>query len=325
MRSQHRLGILLLCLFAAAPAPSLPPVQEPAGGQKHALLVGVRQYESPALRPLRFADRDVEELAKVLVEIGFAEENVRVLTQERAARELRALPTSRNIRNELSRMLKLVELRDNPADTVVVALAGHGFLDPKTQTSCFCTADTRAQELSPEDPALIDLVRLYDQLQKSRAGFKLLLVDACRNDPLNPRRAVRPVVELVSVSRPLKKRPPGGVAALFSCSEGQFAYEDDKLQHGVFFHFVIEGLRGKADLDGDGTILLGELATYTSTEVFRFVDKTRNDEQVPEYVFKANQVPLVERARAPRPITSSVGMTLVPIPAGEFLMGSPDS
>ena len=55
------------------------------------------------------------------------------------------------------------------------------------------------------------------------------------------------MVDLVSVTRPLKKRPPGGVAALFSCSEGQVAYEDDDLKHGVFFHFVIQGLKGKAD------------------------------------------------------------------------------
>src|SRR5262249_33359987 len=88
---------------------------------------------------------------------------------------------------------------------------------------------------------------------------------------------------------------------------------------------VIEGLRGKADADGDGTVLLGELANYTSTEVFRFVDRTRNDEQVPEYVFKANSVPLVERL-VPEEITTRVGrIRLKRIPAGSFLMGSPGS
>ena len=251
--------------------------------------------QDPALRTLNYPDRDVEELAKVLVEAGFSGDDIRVLTQERAARELRSMPSSDNIRTELARMLKLVELRDNPADTVLVALAGHGIMDPKSEASYFCPADTGAKDLAPDDPALIDLGQLYDQLRRSKAGFKLLLVDACRNDPLNPRRAVRPVVDLVSVTRPLKKRPPGGVAALFSCSEGQVSYEDDDLKHGVFFHFIIEGLRGKADADGDGKVLLGELANYTSTEVFRFVDRTRNDEQLPEYLFKANSVPLVER------------------------------
>ena len=39
---------------------------------------------------------------------------------------------------------------------------------------------------------------------------------------------------------------PRGVGALFSCSSGEFAHESEKLKHGVFFHYVLEGLRGKA-------------------------------------------------------------------------------
>ncbi len=41
-------------------------------------------------------------------------------------------------------------------------------------------------------------------------------------------------------------KPPGGVAALFSCSAGQRAFEHESLKHGVFFHHVLEGLGGKA-------------------------------------------------------------------------------
>ncbi len=156
-----------------------------------------------------------------------------------------------------------------------------------------------------------------------------MLVDACRNDPLSPRRSIRPIAELVSVTRPFKKRPPGGVAALFSCSEGQVAYEDDDLKHGVFFHFVIEGLKGNADEESgnrDGKVTLGELASYTSTEVYKFVDRTRNDEQLPEYLFKANSINLVDLGgQRTRSVTNSLGMKFAPIKAGEFLMGSPDT
>ena len=67
------------------------------------------------------------------------------------------------------------------------------------------------------------------------------------------------------------------MAALFSGSEGQFAYEDDDLKHGVFFHFVIEGWQCKADEEGgnrNGKLTLGELASYTSMGVFKYVDRT---------------------------------------------------
>jgi formylglycine-generating enzyme required for sulfatase activity len=277
---------------------------------------------------LKYSERDIEDLAMVLKDAGFPAGNLRILTQERSARRRRDQPTSENIRTELNRMLKLVELADDPAATVLVALAGHGIMDPKAEKSYFCPADTSALNLSPDDPALIDLGALYDQLKASPAGFKLMLVDACRNDPLNPKRSTRPIAELVSVTRPFKKRPPGGVAALFSCSEGQVAYEDDDLKHGVFFHFVIQGLKGKADEESgnrDGKVTLGELASYTSTEVYRYVDRTRNDEQLPEYLFKANSINLVDLGGKPSgSFTNSIGMKFALIKAGEFLMGSPD-
>ena len=66
--------------------------QEVVQGKKYALLVGVREYETPALRTLKYSDRDVEDLAKVLLDAGFPEANLRILTQERAARGLRHLP-----------------------------------------------------------------------------------------------------------------------------------------------------------------------------------------------------------------------------------------
>jgi len=179
---------------------------EPNKAQKYALLVGVREYKTPALRSLKYSERDIEDLAKVLLDAGFPEANLRILTQERAARGLRHLPTSDNIRTELDRMLKLVELADDPAATVIIALAGHGIMDPKAERCFFCPADTAAVNLSPDDPALIDLGALYDQLKASPAGFKLMLVDACRNDPLRPRRSIRPIAELVSVTRPFKKQ-----------------------------------------------------------------------------------------------------------------------
>jgi formylglycine-generating enzyme required for sulfatase activity len=304
-------------------------------GRLYALLVGVREYKTPALRPLKYTERDVEGLGSVLADCGYDPKNVhlRILTQTRGAQGLRYLPSSDNIRTELARMLKLVELDADAGtaedDTIIVALSGHGILDPKTETSFFCPEDTSARNLAPDDAALVNLGTLYDQLKASKAGVKLLFADACRNDPLSANKSVRPVVDLASVTRPLKKRKPGGVAALFSCSDGQVSYEDDDLKHGVFFHFVIEGLKGEADEKGDrdGKVTLGELANYTSKEVYSYVDRTRNDEQLPEYALKANSISLVDRPRIIRLpdliTTKTAGIKLKLIPPGRFIMGSP--
>ena len=49
-------------------------------------------------------------------------------------------------------------------------------------------------------------------------------------------------------------KPPDGVAAPFGCKAGERAYELAGLKHGVFFHHVLEGLRGEAaDRDDEVT------------------------------------------------------------------------
>src|SRR5262249_29206513 len=58
-----------------------------------------------------------------------------------------------------------------------------------------------------------------------------------------------------------------GVVAFFSCSKGQFAFEDEKLGHGVFFHHVIDGLSGAADGNKDGRITRLELEEYVRTSM----------------------------------------------------------
>ena len=118
-----------------------------------------------------------------------------------------------------------------------------------------CPADAR-----PDDKAtLISLKEVYQTLDGCEAQLKLLLSDACRNDPVAAvsRRAT---VVMGSVTRLQSVKLPGGVAALFSCSEGELAFENDALKHGVFFHFIIQGLRGEADSNNDKAIELLELS-----------------------------------------------------------------
>ena len=183
--------------------------------------------------------------------------------------------------------------------------------------------------------------RSTGDLAGCEARFKLLLSDACRNDPI---AAVsrRTSVNLESVTRPQLQRPPGGVAALFSCSEGELAYENDTLKHGVFFHFVIEGLRGAADFDKDGQIGLEELTFFAKRRVLDFVRAEYDGvRQMPVLKGEVGGLPVlvsldrpkIPEQPLPRPIlpreekktiTNSIGMKLVLIPAGEFLMGSTD-
>ena len=73
--------------------------------------------------------------------------------------------------------------------------------------------------------------------------------------------------KLESVTRPELPDPPGGTVALFSCSKDQVAYESDALKHGYLFHFVIDGLEGKAANKKDGRITWLGLAKHVDDEL----------------------------------------------------------
>jgi hypothetical protein len=58
-------------------------------------------------------------------------------------------------------------------------------------------------------------------------------------------------------------------AVLSSTSSTGVAIESGNLQHSVFAYFLLQGLSGKADLNGDGVITIEELSQYVEASVAR--------------------------------------------------------
>lgn len=243
-------------------------------GEKYALLVGVREYDKNELRTLPFSEADVEGMARLLRDSGYRPENVVVMTQSIGSKKPRFSPVAANIRKELELLLE----GRSEGDSIVIALAGHGVQFRDDDECYFCPTDAKLGEKE----SLIPLGQIYKTLEGCKANLKLLLVDACRNDPQADNSRARVQVKLESVTRPQAKEPPGGVAALFSCSAGERAFEHPELKRGVFFHFVIQGLGGEADFDRDKTVTLPELQQYTMKRVPDFVRAEYGVVQTPD-------------------------------------------
>ncbi|MBV8557303.1 MAG: caspase family protein, partial [Planctomycetaceae bacterium] len=308
--------VILLPVLAGVPVLAQEPSQQ--RGERYALLVGVRRYDPNELRSLPYSEPDIDELAEVLKARGYKPSNVVLMTQTAGAEDTRFLPLADHVRKELKLLLEDLE----EEDSVLVALAGHGVQFRGESESYFCPADARLADKR----TLIALSAVYKALEACRAGLKVLLVDACRNDPQSENSRARSVVDLVSITRPQHTPPPGGVVAFFSCSEGEKAFEHADLKHGVFFHFVIEALRGAAAGPGESEILIPDLEKYVKRHVRDFVREKYGVRQMPELRGTSRDlVPLVTLDLLKKRITNAIGMTLVLIPAGEFEMGSPDS
>ncbi len=148
-------------------------------------------------------------------------------------------------------------------DFIVVGFSGHGVhLKGK---SYLCPGDAKL-----DDPqSLIPLDSVYEMLQQSPAVLKLLLVDACRNDPrLDGERSFAPTEGTRQFATSLEQ-PPRGILLMTSCVPGEIAREEKEFGHGVFMHFLLDGLRGKADEDSSGGVSLIEAYRYAETRTPR--------------------------------------------------------
>lgn len=256
---------------------------EPASGkgQRRALLIGVNDYES--LKPLHYCEADATTLRDALVKLGFHPDDIKLLTSA-----TKIQPTRLNIEEQLDSLF--AGLSEN--DMVLISLSGHGgqftyrAAGGRTkEESFFCPKDARTKQ---PDRTMISTQEIYDRLDKCPAKFKLLLIDACRDEHLIPdddggrsgdldeSRAIEGFSKSI-----MDMRLPRGTFALVSCAAKEKSYESSKLKQGVFMYHVVQGSLGKADADGDGIVSLFELRNFviqqTTSFVFREFDRRKQN------------------------------------------------
>ena len=221
---------------------------EKASG-KFAVLVGVDEFEDPAVGSLQYTVQDIEIIYDQLLEIGFEKENIFVLKSHSGAANK---PTQKLIQNRIDRVFELA----GPNDLVFFAFSGHGLqID---DTIYFCAEDTYASDKETARNTAVSVSDVIKRFDTSPARFKWLVIDACRYNPFS-RGAEIPG------SRGIQNLddPPRGTAVMLSCAPGELSGEDKELKHGLFTYSFVEGLKGAADADSDGALTLYELAKYT--------------------------------------------------------------
>ncbi|MDX1964200.1 MAG: SUMF1/EgtB/PvdO family nonheme iron enzyme [Pirellulales bacterium] len=296
-------------------------------GKKYAVLVGVEKYDASQLNRLNYTINDAEDLGLQLKSLGF---DVTVMTQN--ADDTRLHPTTpEKIERVLTNRAKALDA----ADTLIFAFMGHGVqfaIDKEnmanaeeTQELYFCPADAQLDDRS----TLLSLEKVYTLMQECQAGRKLLLVDACRNDPQPKGKTRAKEVELEPVGRKIRTVPQG-MLAFFSCSPGEKAQEYpefiDGRGHGAFTGHVLKYLRGEAGPDKypQDELSLPEMVHYVQRETKDYVWNKDNADQIPVPYGKVASWSLGKvNSALKKEFTNSIGMKFALIPAGEFLMGSP--
>lgn len=240
--------------------PLAPPKRTPArAGGVFALLVGVDHYDNKKIGDLKYADGDAAGLAQVLRAHARRLDDVVQLTTSAAKPHL--TPRRHNVRRELKKLAGAC----TEADTLVVAFCGKEVLPRGNPAYFLGLADA-----DPADPSsLLSLAEVYAEVARSKAGFRLVLIDACRMPPQGD-------------DTPHPVAPPPGVTAFFGSSDREICFEDADHKHGVFSYYLIEGLRGDADLNRDGKVMLSELERFVKEGVPEHVRRKHKQKQDPE-------------------------------------------
>jgi len=227
-----------------------------------AVIVGVSKYQYPNLN-LRYADRDAEALYQLLLTPNggdFQLDHICKLTNEQA--------TTGNITRALRSFLK------KPAreDLVLIYFACHGSPDPDRPSNVYLlTYDTDPNDIAGTALPMDDIDRALKGILNSEKV--IILADTCHSAAIGGgiggRRSVVDDSKLMNRFLQEISRSKGGVALLSSAEANEVSFEDAKWGggHGVFTHYLLEGMRGAADHDGNGIVTIGELFEYVRDNV----------------------------------------------------------
>lgn len=231
-----------------------------------AVLIGISSYRETAIPEVKYARRDAEVLAKYFEQLsGIPKENIAVLTDGHA--------TKSDIEAYLDDWLP----RRATADSrVFLFYAGHGAPEPEGK-GAFIVPYEGHPDFSSK---MIPLSRVYDSLNRLKAREVVVFLDSCFSGAKGRsvmQQGIRPLVMNSEHQLAVKEKP-----LVMAASSGSEVTSDlDNARHGLFTYYLLKGLRGEADRNGNKRVELDELFAFVSSNVSRTASRELNRTQTP--------------------------------------------
>src|SRR5215216_1603933 len=275
MKIKSILSILLVALFVAYNAStskaqpkgralgiSNGPVKAlPSAAKRYAIVIGVDQYADTQITTLGGASNDAKALAKALVEYaGFPGEQVTLLASDQPAERQ---PTRGNILRRLSNLAAVIP-RDG---LLLLSFAGHG-IERGGQAFLLPSDSQVSNDVDLLEQTAINVSQIKDRIKKIGVPQVLLILDACRNDPVGRANADNPLTAAYTrgFNFDVRNREVQAFATLYATEVGRRAYEYKEKKQGYFTWILVEALRGAA-ANAKGEVTLAGLVTYLQERV----------------------------------------------------------
>jgi len=261
----------------------LPAIKAKPNKNSYAIVIGIEQYRQK-LPKADFATQDAKTVTEYLTKVmGYPEENVVTLINDRA------------LKSDMEKYFEKWLWNNVEKDgSVFIYYSGHGAPNPKTGDAYLVPYDG--------DPSFIDqtgysLKRLYDNLGKLQAKEIIVALDSCFSGAGGRSVIAKGARPLVMTMESLAI--PSKVAVLSASSGEQISSTYEEKGHGLFTYFMLKGIKGEGDTNGDGKVEIGELFEYIKPQVERIARKTYNNEQSPQLIapLEKQKMFLIEKGR----------------------------
>ena len=255
--SVSRRRVLLLAalwLSAAAHQGGLAAADSDSGPKRQwAILIGIEKYHRA--NHLRYTINDVKQIARALCDYGYCQRDDILELLETASN-----PKDQPLKSSIMAQVRDFLVKPGPEDHVLVFFSGHGFRD-----------DDGKLYLAPIDcdpknaPATgVSVQWLREQIAGCKAEFKLLILDACHAGSEKGDDDT-PSVSAKDLGDPFKDLT--NVVTLASSTGDQKSQIWEDMQQSLYSYWLVQGLKGNANKDGDANITIDELYEYLHRRV----------------------------------------------------------
>ncbi|MGV1785865.1 MULTISPECIES: DEAD/DEAH box helicase [Agrobacterium] len=210
------------------------------------LFVGVDRYQSPGIRDLSCAARDATALDALFSDtLG----GPTVLLTDQDA-------TLARIKFELDNLTQC-----DAEDTVVIAFSGHG-----SETHELIVHDTDYDDI---EATSLPLDRLQEWFSKIPARRVILFLDCCFSGGLGAKVLQVPAIprSMASTEARLQKLAGDGRLILTASAASEEAWEFSSHGHGLLTYYLLEALRGPAEIVQAGRLSVYHMLEYVTGRV----------------------------------------------------------
>lgn len=252
---------------------------------KYALIIANSEYQDQSLSKLAAPEKDAEEFGRVLREL--------------AAFEVQILKNAKDetMRRAIGRFFA-ERFRE---DLLLLYFSGHGLKNEHGKLF-LAASDT---ELAILDASAVPAEFIAGEMDRSRSQRQTLILDCCNSGAF--------VRGMKGAGMGMAEAFQGsgyGRVVLTATDAIQYAWEGSQVigetHTSLFTHFLIEGLKGEADLDGDGKISVDELYEYAYRRMVQATSKQTPKKwtysQSGGDIFLRENLPSRRPASAPKPV-----------------------